>query len=550
MDKESDFPVDTRHKISGIDITKKVSDIECTCRQDDEFACKRILPVGTNHHTVIVYNSCKRTLYAAFKRQLKKVVPPDPQVVIQLQQFMDRYFDTYILPEIQNFDYSYSEWFNAMPRHKQEAILKVDQEKMDEVVYGLFCKREKQKYGEKNRAISNISQEVKFIMGPVVSMLEEIADKNFPGYCGKKSWNDLEDTYRKNFADGYIYVIQGDGSGFDLSQHNENKHIDFKIYDYLSKNNLIHHVENSLFKKISGMKKRKLKATYTYNGKMFTLASAIVNGTVFSGSSDTTFGNTLRMAIYNMFTLEKMGLKYEDDYRILCKGDDFMIFVKELRNYEQHYYKYWSKPIKDPNNYDYSPFGIGQILKFLKVGLYETIDFCSTIVIPDYKKGIFKIARKPDRVNPLGHYSRVALQMSKPELKQYYLDLAMALDISVPKMPLFNELSSGYKKQASYINVTPCRLSQGRQRLIIPDDGHRCIKERVSPDVLKYQVYGRDFYEGLKQRQSSLILDENLVYDFLLENYHISKEDIKQYGLMIQKENMRHIFDPLVDNVG
>lgn len=427
MEKEADFPLCDKHKVD-CDLSYKIEDIECTCRGELQPACKVILPIGINSQKVIVYNSCKRTVYAAFKRQLKRVIQPDPEVVKDLQKFMEQYFKDYVEPHLIEFQYSYSQWFNSMPYHKQQKILNIDKQKLAYNEYGLFCKREKQEFGGKNRAILNISSETKFVMGPIVWFLEEIAAQHFPGYCGGKNWDQLEAMLTKNYKDGYTTTVQGDGSGYDLSQHYENKHIDRLIYTFIADNCNIHHVDPQIFKSVSTARYRKMKATYTKDGRMYTLGNAIIDGTVFSGSSDTTFGNTLRMAIYNMFTLHKAGLEYEKDYRLICKGDDFCVFTKDAHlDYEKLYYKYWCQPIKKPWEHDYTPYGIGNILKFLKVGDYSDFDFCSTVCIPDYDKAIFKLARKPERMNPLNHYSRAALSMSKGELKQYYHEMAFAI---------------------------------------------------------------------------------------------------------------------------
>lgn len=548
MDKENAFRINGIHKYLGLSLDTPLIEVECTCRGEREVACKRILPTGTNTKGVIVYNSCRRTLFAALRRQLKLTSPPDPKVVPELHKFMDEYFDKYIEPHLRDFDYSFSQWYNHQPRHKQDALDRIDPSKIEEVVYGLFCKREKQEMGGKNRAISNISNETKFVMGPVIWMLEELADKFFPGYCGKKNWNDLEKYYNEAYQQGFRYVVQGDGSAFDLSQHNDCKYIDFKIYSYLADRKLIHHVPNDTFKKVATQKIRKLKASYFVNGVQKVLGTALVQGTVFSGSSDTTFANTLRMAIYNMFTLEKAGLRFDIDYKLLCKGDDFLVLVKEMRDYDGIYYKYWCKAVKDPMTYSYEPYGIGQVLKFLVVGDYSTLDFCSTTVIPYNADGAtkFKIARKVDRMNPLSHYSRAALQMSALELKQYYLDLAMSIDVSMPNMPFYASYSEAFKYHASRIPGIPIRLTTGRKRLTLPDDGHRKIDDSSEIATYIYKDYGRDFVEGLKNRLSSTKIPEEYVYNHLRTKYGLSYNDIQLHARNLRTD--LYLYDHIADN--
>jgi len=551
MEKEADFPIDERHIYkSSIPFETRIEDIECTCKGELEIACKRILPTATNTERVIVYNSCKRTLFAALKRQLKKVIPPNPNVAKELNKFMDIYFEKYIKEHLDTFDYSYSEWFNEMPRNKQDALNLRDKTIPDNNTYGIFCKREKQQFGGKNRAISNISQEAKYLTGPVIWALESIADKNFPGYCGKKNWNDIETFFSRAYKRGFRTVIQGDGSAFDLSQHYENKYIDRLIHSYLADNNKIHHADPDDYKRVMNARFRKMRAQYVEHKKLITLATAKIDSTVFSGSTDTTFGNTLRMAIYNMFTLEQAGLRYEEDYLLLCKGDDFLILVKDdTLNYQAIYDKYWCKPIKNPQKHDYTPYGIGVILKFLKIGDYSTLDFCSTICIPDFEQGIFKLARKPTRMNPLAHYSRAALSMSAVELKQYLMDQAMAIRISMPNMPFFEDYADAFEYHANLIEGTPVLKTQGRVKLVLEDDHHKKTGvDKETKYITKYQAYERDFAMGLALRESETQISRELVYKFFLDKFGMTQQYITKHATMLKSNNILPIYDILEAN--
>jgi hypothetical protein len=504
-----------------------ISEIPCTCKGEECEALQQILPVGANTEKVICYNSCSRTLYAAFKRQLKRVPEPAEDVIAEFQEFCEQYFLKYIEPHLRDFDYSYSQWFNCMPRHKQEAILKADPNYDGEsVVFGLFCKREKQIFGGKNRAIANISQEVKKIMGPVCWALEDLADKFFPGYCGKKSWSKLESYLNEAYAEGFTTALQGDGSGFDLSQHAVCKYIDYRIYNYLADNKLIHHVDPELFRKVATAETRKIEAKYNVGRSLKSFAKAKINGTVFSGSSDTTLMNTLRMALYNMFTLYKMGLQYEQDYKLLAKGDDFMVLTRRTDvDYEANYYKYWcTKDQGEKTNY--KPYGIGQILKFLIIGDFSTIDFCSTTVIPYANGTRFKMARKPERMSPLAHYSRAALHMNACELKQYLLDQAYAIDMCMPRMPFYRDYADAYRYWAETIEGDPVRFGAGRQRLFVEHDGHRLISTNKGQLIDMYYLYGADFIYQAEIRQSETVIPEADVYSHLLTKYGMTETDI------------------------
>ncbi len=545
MEKDLAVPIDERHLYKGISLSTPLKEIECTCRGDEQVACKQILPTAHNTTDVIVYNSCKRTLFAALKRQLRKTPPPAPDITRELHEFMREYFNTYLEPILREFDYSYTKWFNSMPRPKQDDINRQSKQPNDLIdnTYGMFCKREKQEFGGKNRAISNVSQATKFVLGPVTWELEAIFDKHAPGYCGTMNWNQLEDFYTQAYHDGYIYAIQGDGSAFDLSQSFDLKYIDRLVYNYLVDKGFIYHVEGQVFRKLATARFRNLKASYSVKGKMYTLGTAKVDGTVFSGSPDTTLFNTLRMIIYNMFTLHKAGMKYKEDYLIKCKGDDFLILARSMRDYQAIYDKYWIKPIADPLSYTYEPYGIGQVLKFLLVGDFSTLDFCSTTVIP-YDNGTrFKIARKPTRMDPLSHYSTAALSMSLPMYKQYLIDLADSIDQSMGNMPFYRSYAKAYRYQASLIDGVPIRSSTGRPRLKLPFDGHHSQRNTDDDELTwKYRDYGRDFVEGMKTRKSEHSIPDDDVYHHLLHMYHITRTDIELHERFL-------MFDGMYDHV-
>lgn len=541
--------------------TTRIQDIPCTCRGDDEVALHQVLPVGSNTPDVICYNSCDRTLFAAFKRQMMRVYEPDPAVADRFHKFVDGYFDKYVEPALRSFDYSYSQWFNKLPRGKQLHMVAAEEEiKLhgypDKVEFGLFCKREKQEAGGKNRAIANIEDPVKFVMGPVCWALEDVADKYFPGYCGKKSWDDLEKLFAQYYAEGFHYVLQGDGSAFDTCQDVELKYIDYKIYNYLADHGKIHHVLSDQFKRIATAKLRELNAKVLTKYGARTLASATIRGTVFSGASDTTLMNTLRMALYNIFTLEELGLKLNIDFKILAKGDDFIVFSKvpshQGRSFEELYLKTWSPKSKSlETKYTNNTGKLGMILKFLNVGDYDTIDFCSVTCIPYDDHTKFKLARKPNRMVPLAHYTRSTLRYTPGQIKQYLLDQATALELSHGQMPFYRNYIEAYRYQASKIQAVPKRAKPGKNRLVLPDDGHRQVEVSHQEEFAwrEFYDYGHEYMEGYISRQSTHTgvdgPSEAEVEAHLLKHFGLTYGDILYHRRFLLQQEV--IYDAVAD---
>lgn len=529
----------------AMEITR-IDEIPCTCKGRKEPALAQILPTGCNTGKVICYNSCARTLFAAFKRQLKQVYPPETKETLDFIKFSYKFMDEHgFFAALQSFDYSYSQWFNKMPRHKQDAMVLAAKSYIANgflrqngdldtfyVKFGMFCKREKQAAGGKNRAIANIDNLVKYIMGPVCWALEEFADRFFPGYCGKKNWNDLEDFMKTAYEDGFTTVLQGDGSGFDLSQSYQMRRIDRIIYSKIASR--IHHVNVDDFIKASHAQIRLIQAKQMLGNRVKdpenvgtgNIGDALVVGTVFSGASDTTLMNTIRMALYNHYTLQvKGGLKLDVDYKLLAKGDDFMVFVKNPNlPYKQYYDACWMPKDKKPLETQYKPYGIGQILKFLLVGDYSTIDFCSTTVVQDGTD--FKIFRRPDRMDPLLHYSRQAVRMTPGQLKQYYQDLAYALRDSAGDAPFYSEYAQALDFAASQINAQPQLLKTGRQKLHLDDDHHLKVHDPNFKLEEMYYDYGHDFVQGLIFRHSTHKVSSVAVLEHFAKYFNFGQIEI------------------------
>lgn len=73
----------------------KISEIPCTCHNslpEQKAAMMQILPVALNDEKCIIYNSCLRTLFAAFKRQLKATPRPENDVMDRFIKFSKKIY--------------------------------------------------------------------------------------------------------------------------------------------------------------------------------------------------------------------------------------------------------------------------------------------------------------------------------------------------------------------------------------------------------------------------------------------------------------------------
>lgn len=542
----------------------KICEIPCTCPNSQtriKPAAMKILPVAKNAGRCMIYNSCLRTLFAAFKRQLKAVPRPEKVVIDDFVAFGIKFIKQYVEPHFATFDYSYSEWFNHLTYAKQQKMKEaklayeniIRSNRRFVVEFGLFCKREIQQAGGKNRAIANIKDLVKYIMGPVCWALEGMFKCVFPGYCGNKSGEDLEDYLADAYAEGFVTSLQGDGSGFDLSQHDECKAIDRYIYKCVAKN--VWHVDKDIFLYVATVSHRTMQASYYYKKKQYKPFKAIIKGTVFSGSSDTTLMNTARMALYNHYTLTKAGLRMNKDYKLLAKGDDFLVLINNrnfIQRIQESYNKYWASKPKDQTDLstNYQAKGIGQILKFLKVGDFTSIDFCSNAVVPYKVNGrqCFRILRRPERMCELAHYSRKALGLNILQYKTYLLDLALALEVTAGNIPFYKNYIEAYRYWASQIKGNMASTKVGKDKEIIQSDGHHCPYKTEDPfKELKnhFRQYGTDFAYSVHARMSTHQIPDDDVYRFLLETYGLTKAVIERHAEILKDH--RYLYDPVAD---
>jgi len=530
-----------------IPYNSKVSDM--LCYKVTKPGCKKVLPT-TSKDEVIIWDSCLHTLFAAMKRQVSETPLPHPEAIKEFHKYVDYIFDNEIQPLLYDFKYNAGDWFNHLTYKQQielvgkentkitqyQQLVDIMAPKCDEqpITYKLFPKREIQiiegtTFDEdgniipkfpKTRAISAPDPSTKWIMGPVVWQLETIFANNFKGYCGGTNWAEQEQKLEHLYSQGYKYVAYGDGSAWDKTQSHELKYIDYKIYQYLIDQGNINHVDSKFFAAKTLNRYRNLIGSLEYGGKIIDVMKCVVDATVMSGNSDTTFGNTVRMSMVNRFILDQLNI----DYELWCKGDDFVIFLKNDNiNLEEVYYKYWVKGNKK-KSYGNKEYGLGLVLKFLKTGPISDFDFCSTNVIQEGNK--FKLVRLADRMNYLTHWSIKALSMSREQQNEYMNSIAQGIDSWAANMPYFSD----YSKLIKYhypINSTKNKNKKGIEKIQLID--------HLKDNDAEMRELGRDEFYSHKLRISQVTLRDETVYQFLYNKYGLTITDIDRHFKQLMK---------------
>jgi len=506
------------------------------CSPSDRQGIVQVLPLIDGSMDTIFYDACVGNLYSAVKRQCIEVTQPSKIMLSVFFEWFENLFDEEIVPILSGFDYCADAWYNGLTASQQLEIDKVkcfelagtsEEHRLQKRVYSMFCKREKQlvdddKKNPKNRCICAPNAEYKFVMGPVVARLDLLFRK-FKGYCAGKNWTEMEKTYNTRYANGLSKTIEGDGSGFDRTQTHELKAVERKIYQYLADNGLIHHVSNETFLYHVNQEWHNIYVTHNYKeGKLFCandLGYVSVRGTVLSGSMDTTFANTLRMALYNRFVAEAYLKLSPDEYDIDAKGDDFALFVSPMISDDAIKSAYYSVFSKNKTGI----FGLGQILKFLKIGTIDTLDFCSTEVFWSNKLKSFKIVRQLGRFMQLSGWSHTVLSLSLKERKQYLHALYESNLHWMKGLPIFEEYNNLMKMNfffAASAKAGPKKKIRPtlKQHLHKVVDGHALTLKSYSAD---------DYYANLDRISDKTGCREDYLLH-LQKHYNLWPKEVEQ----------------------
>lgn len=504
------------------------------CKQSDKQGLVQVLPLLDGGCDTIFYDACVGNLYSAVKRQCIEVTQPEPIMLANFLDWYSRIFDDEIVPILDDFEYCEFAWYNGLTAGQQKEIddancfekANTTQEgELSKRFYSMFCKREKQLVDDhnknpKNRCICAPNAEYKYVMGPVVARLD-IVFRKFKGYCAGKSWEEMEQVYNDRASRGLTKTVEGDGSGFDRTQTHELKTVERQIYMYLLDAGKIHHVGYDVFKFHVEQEWHKIYVTHKEVGVGYVnfvdLGHVSVRGTVLSGSMDTTFANTLRMALYNRYVAEEYLNLSDSEYDIDAKGDDFALFVdpsvlnSDIKN---AYYSVFSKQKT-------GVYGLGQILKFLKIGEIDTLDFCSTDVFWSESQNSYKIVRQLSRFIQLTGWSHTVLSLTREDREQYLHALYEANRFWMKDLPIFSEYNDLMKQNI----FTKAKPKKGPIRKVRYTEKSHLYGVKYK-HALTLLTYSSDDYYAFADRISN---KENCATDYrnhLIKHYNLADTEI------------------------
>lgn len=482
--KDNDLLKLVFHNINDI----QVCDIQD--KQPEKVAFKKILgdPADMKEH-VMMYGKNKQTLFAALKRQIKTAPIPDQVVLEDFMQHSTKIIDQELGESLKNFSYDVAQWYNHLSAAKQgrirpiynyynhpELLLDYTSEEIENILsfhYTAIVKSELQELDGKPRMVCSIPQHIKYIMGPVTWMLEEIATKNLRGYCGGLNLTEMSAQLNEYIKQGFTKVVEGDGSAFDNTQDVTLKAIDRYIYNKIIPK--IYHVPKDLFEQVANSYYKIMDVNYRdprVQRKVYTYVRYFVLGTVFSGDCDTTLMNTIRMVLYNRYVNDKAGLIYGKDYIVYAKGDDFSVLYKNYVSDEfidKLYYKYFLPKSDGPDEItDKRQFGLGQILKFLDKGDASTFKFCS--LRSWYKSPVSEeitLTRDPAKLYNKSLYAIKYKAYNNKQKYTYHIQQAVSYQANYKGIDVFELLAEAHFRKANEIkNAYHIRLNKQERKLL------------------------------------------------------------------------------------
>jgi len=474
----------------------RVEDVPCphtishTEHKGKKVLFERILNPYDTDTTAMGWGNCHHTIFAAAKRQLRSAPMPSEFMAKEFVNFSKQFINKYIGEDLKHFGYSYADWFNHLPKRKQDNMIRIQKalnqihnsdmttrELLDlfAMHYQAICKVEIQELDGKPRMVCSIPDLIKYVMGPVTWHLEELMADKFPGYCGGKNLTEMEDEINQLIDKGFDKVVEGDGSAFDNTQDISLKQVDHYLYEQVEHS--IYHVPQWLFKMISHLYYKIMDVNVLEGKKVRTIMTYHVLGTVFSGDCDTTLANTMRMALYNHYTCYKSGYQLERDYYLFSKGDDFSVLFRshipnsDIRQaYELTFLGKYKATPEQPT--DTRSDRLGQICKFLEIGHPDSFKFCSLRSWYKDNYGHITLTRNPAKLYTLAQYSRKTKTMNLSQRYNYLLDQAQALEVTYKGIHIFDSMAQLYKMQAeALLQYTDKKISrrivQGEKRLNI-----------------------------------------------------------------------------------
>lgn len=429
--------------------------VPCKYEEEEHIAADQIFPLIKTGlwYTPTIKHHCPRCGLASAYRACSNCVGFDPDIfrhykswfrktflpkfmkclskelwTVNMEEWLSKYPESYRRNMRKAFDRDH---FEDTPKFEYEAFTKVEMQFTD-VPHDL---KETPFNETKERQICGPTDLKKIMANAFINVLEGVASKYFKPYCGRSNWIEICDKLKEG-EDQLGDCIWGasDGSGFDMTQYPECNELMNELIIQAANHPNVHFdeplsaefvrtaLEGSLFLNVS-MDHGQLK--YKAVGRA-------------SGDGWTTFGNTMLMSSYWMYTMHLAKIQH---YTLKVKGDDvlFAINKKNLIEFKKAVSIVFTSK-KTKHNH-----GLGQICKKIDYGKLTDLDFLSNEFFLT-SNGTYRMTRIPARVMQTLSWTTKLPKNCKPEKELEYrrnlcYSKGMCLKAWAEGLPIFGVLA-------------------------------------------------------------------------------------------------------------
>lgn len=390
------------------DYVGKLREVPCL-KDENHIGAHQIFPLLQTEtwYTPTIKHHCPRTAVASSLRACSNKVGFDPKVFAEFQQW----FRLVYIPKFMEYMdreelvVDTKKWLEKYPISYRQNVLKSvspDCQSFEgcvDLMYEAFTKVEMQfttvPHWDKDTYLNDVKErqicgpcnEKKVYGNAFINLLEGVASKHMKEYCGRANWIEICESIDKLMELGKKHIEgASDGSGFDMTQYPEMNSLMNELLEACARhpnvtwlegqdlNRFLEVIRGSLILHVS-VDHGQLK--YDAVGRA-------------SGDGWTTFGNTMLMIAYWLFTFNKAGI---DDFWLKVKGDDvlFSLYVGDLDRFKNSV-AYVFTDSKHEHKH-----GLGQICKKINYGDITDLDFLSNEFFRT-KQGKLRMTRIPARV--------------------------------------------------------------------------------------------------------------------------------------------------------
>jgi hypothetical protein len=253
---------------------------------------------------------------------------------------------------------------------------------------------------------------------------------------------------------------------------------------------------------------------------------------------DTTFGNTVRMAMYMMFVMYLARVPVTD-FRMMVTGDDTELYLRNSYDNPKFLTHFKAVLLQVFLPIDtIEKRGLGQIVKVAFKGDMEDSVFCSTNAFFTLRKGLpfYRIIRMPHRV-----LATLGMKESKSKIAnlQWLKAVAQCNLYWAKDLPIFGKLFEKIQELTQHVVEQNVQV-KSVQPCIVPEWEKKYVKYYTGSDIqvdeqLIQQLGVQQHFAARGRITTTEKHDYEYALQWMMRKFHITREEIVQCELNITR---------------